>query len=105
MSAVNHALLSLYRLGVTNRQLRTLSTTSAYRIHRYLLDIAMHSPDTYTTINELTDLLKIPYQTAWRTVQSLTRHGLIEAVRGPPQRKDETHGGGGKGKQAWRAVL
>jgi len=105
MSAVNRALLDLYRLGVNQKQLRALSTVSAYRIHRYLLAVADVSPDTYTTINELSDLLKIPYKTVWRTVQSLTRHGLLDSKRGPPQRKYGNHGGGGKGKAAWRAKL
>jgi len=105
MSELNRALLAVYRLGADHTYLKALSTKSPQRIHRYLLDVAVDSPDTYTTLDELIDLLKIPYTTTYRCIQSLNSLGLLDSRRGKPQRRDGVHGAGGQGKSAWRARL
>ena len=105
MSELNRALLSVYRLGADHRTLKTLATPAAHRIHSYLLRVAVDSPNTYTTLDEVKELLSIPNSTAWRVMQSLTRLSLLEHRRSKPQRKDGVHGAGGSGKNEWRARL
>lgn len=105
MSDLNRCLLSAYRFGADHTTLKKLSTPAAHKIHSYLLRVANDSPDTYTPMNELVNLLKIPYSTAWRVTGILAKLGLIESRRGKPQRKGENQGAGGRGAQAWRAKL
>ena len=105
MSELNRALLVLYRLGADDKHMRALAVPSAYRIHRYLLNVALDSLDTWTGIDEAADLLHIAYSTAYRCIHSLARLGLLEYRRGPPQRRDGKHGPGGRGKDLWRARL
>ena len=105
MSDLNRALLSAYRQGADHHTLKTLATPAAYKIHSYLLRVANDSPDTYTTLNELTELLGVPLTTAYRAIKQLDAEGLLTSKRSPPQRKDGVHGAGGKGAQAWRAKL
>ena len=105
MSELNCALLALYRLGADDRHMRALAVPSAYRIHRYLLDVANDSPDTWTGIDEAAQLLSIAYSTAYRCIHSLARLGLLDHKRGPPQRRDGKHGPGGRGKDLWRVKL
>ena len=105
MSELNRALSVAYRLGANDRHMRALSTNSAYRIHRYLLDVAIDTVDTYTGIDEAAQLLGVAYSTAYRVIHSLNRLGLLDCRQGPPHRRDGSHGPGGKGKSLWRAKL
>ena len=105
MSELNRALLAVYRLGADHTHMKALSTKPSHRIHRYLLDVAVDSPDTYTTLDELSHLLKTPYSTTYRCINILAKHSLVESRKGKPQRKNELHGAGGSGKREWRARL
>lgn len=103
MSKINKTLLYLYELGVDDRHMRALSAPSAYRIHRYFLDNATDSPDTYTGIDETADHLNIAYSTAYRTIHSLGRLGLLESKRIPARQNSKW--GGGKHRTVWRTKL
>ena len=105
MSELNRCLLSAYRLGADHKTMQILGTESAHRIHSYLLRVAVDSPDTYTTLNELTELLGVPLTTAYRAIKQLDVEGLLVSRRDPPQRKDGKHGAGGRGATGWRAKL
>ena len=105
MSEVNRALIRLYRLGVDHRDMKILSTKATHSIHRYFITLAIDSPDTYTTLDELSHLLKTPYSTTYRCINILAKHSLVESRKGKPQRKNELHGAGGSGKREWRARL
>ena len=105
MSELNSALLRAYRLGADHQTMKKLSTQAAYKIHSYLLAVAVDSSDIYTTLTELTELIKVPYSTAYRVVKQLDSEGLLTSRRFQPQRKDGAHGAGGRGAQAWRAKL
>ena len=81
--------------------MRALAVPSAYRIHRYFLDIAVDSPDTYTGIDETADILGIAYSTAYRSIHSLGRLGLLESKSVPARQNSKW--GGGKHRLVWRA--
>ena len=103
MSEMNRALLYLYKLGADDRHMRALSAPSAFRIHRYLLDVAVDNPDTYTGIDETADHLNIAYSTAYRCIHSLGRLSLLESKRIPARQNSKW--GGGKHRTVWRAKL
>jgi len=103
VSELNRALLALYRLGADDRHMRALAVPSAYRIHRYLLDVANDSPDTWTGIDEASQLLSIAYSTAYRCLHSLGRLGLIESMKVPARQSSKRSGG--KHRDVWRARL
>ena len=105
MSELNRCLLSAHRLGADHQTFKVLSTQAAYKVHSYLLSVAVDSPDTYTTLNELTELLGVPLTTAYRTIKQLDAEGLLVSRRDPPQRKGSEHGAGGRGATGWRAKL
>ena len=105
MSEINELLHSLYWKGVDHKTLKALSTESAQRIHRYLLDVAESSPETYSSLEELSTLLNIPYGTTWRIIKNLDKQGLLDYKQLSPQRQTETTNAGGKGKTVWRTRL
>lgn len=105
MSDLNRALLAAYRQGATHTTMQVLSSPAAHRVHRYLLDVANDSPDTYTTLDDVKELLNIPHSTAYRIIKALDCLKLLDSRRGTPQRKDGRHGAGGSGAIGWRAKL
>ena len=105
MSEVNGLLHSLYTLGVDHKTLKALSTESAQRIHHYLLDVAESSPETYSSLEELSTLLHIPYGSTWRIIKNLDKQGLLDYKQLSPQRQTETTNAGGRGRTLWRTRL